>query len=249
MLGINKKIILSITSVALSACASMHESVLNEQEKISDTAYNYIYKKAGSVDRLIFTQQKPILENNIYRFHSRTDYFEFSNEEINIFNSYLNKECKKLNGNFDGAWCVNDEKPLFYANISKREINIDEPINKDSENWKVLAKKMGFKSDSDIAQEKIEIAKNDLKSLEYIKLQYAKTLTSDIGSMVCKRDEIEPNTFYVGYIDAKEKSKIKVLVIKKGMELGNQIADIKIEQKQIWDDMKNWYVCEYNIQY
>ncbi|MEX6038740.1 hypothetical protein [Providencia hangzhouensis] len=95
--------------------------MLNEQEKISDTAYHYIYKKAGSVDRLIFTQQKPILENNIYRFHSRTDYFEFSNEEINIFNSYLNRECKKLNGDFDGAWCVNNKNPYFMPIYQKEK--------------------------------------------------------------------------------------------------------------------------------
>lgn len=246
---IKKTLIMVTLSLTLSACSSLHDSILNEQERISDTAYDYIYKKFGSIDRIILPLQKPTLENEIYRFHSTTDYFSFSNQEIDTFNDYLSRECLKLNGNFNGSWCVKNEKPLFFAKISSREINIDDPINKNSDDWSYLVKQMGFRSDSEIEKEYIELERNALKSIEYERNQYSKTLTSDIGTMICKKDEIESSSLYIGYIDAKEKSKIKVLIIKKGMYIDNQITEIKIEQKQIWDDIKNWYVCDYNIQY
>ncbi|MBD2805249.1 hypothetical protein ID855_11210 [Xenorhabdus sp. ZM] len=231
----------------LNGCSSLNESVLNEKENISDTAYDYIYKKIGAVDRLILTQPKPTLENGIYKFNLRTDYYEFSNQEIIIFNNYLKRKCLEMHGDMKETWCIKSDKPLFFAQISKKEIHINEPINNHSERWNSFAKKMGFKSNNEIAEEKQQQIENSIKSYKYMNEKYNKTIRSDVGTMVCKRDEWDSSAFYIGYIDSKEKSKVKILIIKKAMDINNQIAEIKIEQKQIWDDIKNWYVCNYNI--
>ncbi|WP_446471531.1 hypothetical protein [Xenorhabdus stockiae] len=249
MLKTKKILFATILLLILSGCESLNESVLNEKKSIRETAYDYAYKKYGAVDRLVLPLPKPILENNVYHFQTNIPHFKFTNQEIITFNNYLKRECFNMNGTMNDSWCVNNEKPLFYASISKGEIIIKEPVDKNSISWHSYAKEVGFKSNREIAEKKFEQYKNEIKLNEYIKTLYNKTLSSETGTMVCKTDPFDHSAFYIGYIDSKERNKIKVLIIKKGIEINQRIAEIKIEQKLIWDDIKNWYVCNYKFQY
>ncbi|WP_272513197.1 hypothetical protein [Providencia sp. PROV215] len=250
---IKTKRILALIAFALIAngCSSLNESRLTdsstkENKYISEIAYDYAYNKYGAIDRVVLSLPKPILKNNIYYFQTNIPHFKFTNQEIENFNKYLKKTCFNMNGIMENSWCVDNDKPLFYAVIEKEGIVITEPIDANSNSWKLAAREIGFKTSGERIDEEFKQARDEYKNQS---IQYDKVNSSGLGTMICKKDEFDYPAFYIGYLESKENGKIKVLIVKKGIKLNETISEIKIEQKQIWDDIKNWYVCEYKFQY
>lgn len=248
--GENKKVnkyIIVIPLILTSACSMRTIKSISPSgyESASDFAYNSIKQTTciGNIDALLFPAGD-VSEDKTGIRSFKAHHYTGTHCSSNDFKEAMGVYCKAKGGNYQGSWCVKNDKPIFL--VTNFDIIEKSNVISDGE-WEFLAKsKLGFISKKDeIYNEIIKTIEDKAKEKQKADRK-KKSVNAQIGDFICKNDDYNhytsENLYYGGFVEGKENGKIKIRVTwhgRKNTVVKNEWAGENI----IWSSPKGWFKC------
>lgn len=192
---------------------------------------------------------------------------------LELWNKISQQRCNKYGGNlvskkhtaYFNVMCLKNDLPLFYISINdtyNSEIYIGnsngaqgisavvaEATDYNNQLWLSKAKKEGWQPgyENKIKSDNLQYSNKQKLIKKQIDKAYADTSVSPIGTMICKNGDASGSQILsIGYIEDKSANKLKISLVKK-IYVSLNMPDPSFSPITIWDHVKNWYVCDYDI--